>query len=316
MTALFGSMALAAAFCALGAGPGQPEARLAGVRSWGYQLQGSGERPLDLGAVRRSPFDLVVIDYANNGAILTSTQVARLKTRRRGRHRKVIAYMSIGEAEDYRFYWRAAWKAKPPAFMAPENDAWPGNFKVRYWMPGWQQIIVGGGDARSYLDRIIDAGFDGIYLDIIDAFEHFGPEGPLPERSTAATDMAELVIAIARHARVTRGRPDFAVIPQNGPTILFYLSDTNRDRYLDAVDGIGVEDTFYYGDNPENNRLDIQWEAIASIRKFREADKVVLAVDYLTSPRKARNFIKLARRYGFIPYVGRRELDRLVIQPE
>ncbi|MCX5769013.1 MAG: hypothetical protein NTZ09_01885 [Candidatus Hydrogenedentes bacterium] len=31
--------------------------------------------------------------------------------------------------------------------------------------------ILGGPDA--YLDRIITAGFDGVYLDIIDAFEYF-----------------------------------------------------------------------------------------------------------------------------------------------
>ena len=48
---------------------------------------------------------------------------------------------------------------------------WEGNYKVRYWEEDWQAIIYG--DADSYLQKILDAGFDGVYLDIIDAFEYF-----------------------------------------------------------------------------------------------------------------------------------------------
>ena len=79
--------------------------------------------------------------------------------------------MSIGEAEDYRFYWDTAWESNEPEWLEGENPDWPGNYKVQYWEPDWQAIIFGGPDA--YLDIIIAAGFDGVYLDIIDAFEYF-----------------------------------------------------------------------------------------------------------------------------------------------
>jgi len=79
--------------------------------------------------------------------------------------------MSIGEAEDYRFYWNTAWAISPPSWMEAENPDWPGNYKVKYWDPAWQAMIYGN-DA-SYLKKILDAGFDGVYLDIIDAFEYF-----------------------------------------------------------------------------------------------------------------------------------------------
>jgi len=42
---------------------------------------------------------------------------------------------------------------------------------VQYWDTEWQEIIYG--NSESYLKKIIDAGFDGVYLDIIDAFEYF-----------------------------------------------------------------------------------------------------------------------------------------------
>ena len=83
--------------------------------------------------------------------------------------------MSIGEAEDYRYYWREDWVAEPPSWLADENPDWPGNYKVRYWDTDWQSIIYGTGD--SYLGQILAAGFDGVYLDIIDAFEYFEEYG-------------------------------------------------------------------------------------------------------------------------------------------
>lgn len=49
-----------------------------------------------------------------------------------GKH-LILAYMSIGEAEDYRYYWKDEWKDHPPGWMAGENPDWPGNYKVKYW---------------------------------------------------------------------------------------------------------------------------------------------------------------------------------------
>ena len=58
-----------------------------------------------------------------------------------------------------------------PYFLAEENPDWEGNYKVKYWNTDWQNIIYGNNNA--YVKKIIDAGFDGVYLDIIDAFEYF-----------------------------------------------------------------------------------------------------------------------------------------------
>ena len=79
--------------------------------------------------------------------------------------------MSIGEAEDYRYYWDSDWEPGHPSWIEEENPDWPGNYKVKYWNSSWQDIIYGNGD--SYLQKILDQGFDGVYLDIIDAYEYF-----------------------------------------------------------------------------------------------------------------------------------------------
>lgn len=122
-------------------------------------------------AISATNFDVAIIDAFFRGATpLTASQVAALKVKQNGGRRLVIAYMSIGEAENYRTYWQPGWATTAPAWLAGENPSWPGNFKVRYWQPAWQQLIVGPG---GYLEGLLDAGFDGTYLDIIDAFDYF-----------------------------------------------------------------------------------------------------------------------------------------------
>ncbi|HUY00559.1 MAG TPA: endo alpha-1,4 polygalactosaminidase, partial [Candidatus Deferrimicrobium sp.] len=124
-----------------------------------------------LDAIRATNYDLVLIDLFYEEEQLNQTEVASLKVKANGGARLVIAYMSIGEAEDYRYYWQSAWTTNPPSWVEEENPDWPGNYKVRYWDPDWQSIIYGNNE--SYVKKILDVGFNGVYLDIIDAFEYF-----------------------------------------------------------------------------------------------------------------------------------------------
>lgn len=122
-------------------------------------------------AVEETNYDLIIMDFYHDETSYTTEEIARLKFKANGGRRLLIAYMSIGEAEDYRYYWNDDWTGSPPDWMEGENPDWEGNYKVRYWHSGWQDIVFGNAD--SYLQRILTAGFDGVYLDIIDAFEYF-----------------------------------------------------------------------------------------------------------------------------------------------
>jgi len=124
-----------------------------------------------LDAVRETNYDIIIIDLFYEDAALSASEVATLKIKVNRGSRLIIAYMSIGEAEDYRYYWQTEWETDPPSWLAEENPEWPGNYKVHYWNKDWQNIICGHND--SYLKKILDVGFDGVYLDIIDAFEYF-----------------------------------------------------------------------------------------------------------------------------------------------
>ena len=134
--------------------------------------EGFPAREAFLEALGNTDYDLVLVDLFYDDQALSAAEVAGLKRKANGGSRLVIAYMSVGEAEDYRYYWSPAWDSRPPGWLAAENPHWPGNYKVRYWEKDWQAIIYGSEDA--YLERVLAAGFDGVYLDIIDAFEYFG----------------------------------------------------------------------------------------------------------------------------------------------
>lgn len=121
--------------------------------------------------VSATNYDAIIMDLFHNEQIFTSEEIEQLKTKQNGGKRLIICYMSIGEAEDYRYYWQSGWTVGDPDWLLEENPDWEGNYKVKYWQTGWQNIIYGNNN--SYLDKIMDAGFNGVYLDIIDAFEYF-----------------------------------------------------------------------------------------------------------------------------------------------
>ena len=122
-------------------------------------------------AIIATSYDVILMDAFFNEEIWTANEIELLKTKANGGKRLVISYMSIGEAEDYRYYWQADYNNNPPEWLSDVNPDWPGNYKVKYWFDSWKSVIYGNSEA--YTDRLLNAGFDGTYLDIIDGYEYF-----------------------------------------------------------------------------------------------------------------------------------------------
>ena len=146
---------------------------LSDAKNFLYLINGNGFSSKDefINSLKNTNYDLIITDLFQNDSPFTASETAKLKIKNSGASRLLICYMSIGEAEDYRYYWKKEWKQRKPSWLEKENPEWKGNYKVKYWDTEWKSIIFGSDDA--YLDRILAAGFDGVYLDIIDAFEYF-----------------------------------------------------------------------------------------------------------------------------------------------
>ncbi|MFQ6033499.1 MAG: hypothetical protein ACE5KR_01400, partial [Candidatus Bipolaricaulia bacterium] len=80
-------------------------ASLQGLRSFLYQLQNA-----DVEEIIRSGFKLVVMDYSKDGSDEERYSPEEIR-QLRDHGITPLAYLSIGEAEDYRFYWQEAWDA-------------------------------------------------------------------------------------------------------------------------------------------------------------------------------------------------------------
>ena len=174
-------------------------------------------RQVWLDTLRNSNYDVIYIDSfynhrarPENQTPLTKAEVESLKTKKNGGRRQVIAYLSIGSAEQNRWYcqddWiiqldpseNSSWAMKNGYYDEDEDEYFPpeegcppwlaisygGQYDeesiVAWWHPEWRDIIVRGnsiyhhkttGDNTSSIDRILDQGFDGVYLDNVGVFE-------------------------------------------------------------------------------------------------------------------------------------------------
>ncbi|MFN4199053.1 MAG: endo alpha-1,4 polygalactosaminidase [Flavobacterium sp.] len=121
-----------------------------------------------LQALRNYNADLLIIDLYYLSFQLTAQDVQSLKTKSNGSKRKVIAYMNIGAAENWRYYWNSDWKLNKPGWLKKKYSGYDNEIWVEFWHPAWQKIIFQGKD--SYLQKIIDTDFDGVYLDNVEAY--------------------------------------------------------------------------------------------------------------------------------------------------
>ena len=302
------------------------------VNNWGYMLQGAGGSTLDPAVLAQSGYDLIVTDFSRDGSganMFSATEVANIKNGPGGVS-VVAAYVSIGEASEFRDHWNTSWTndgtavgaltANAPDWLGPNNPDWPESRKVRYWDSDWQDEVFNAA-GTGWLDQVIAQGFDAAYLDIVDAYYFWGQEvsaadqkpGDPANAQDAAARMIDFITALTAHARATN--PDFFVIPQNGAFILDDLGNdpARRTAYLDAVGAIGVEDIYFSGNQDENNPYAPDADAINILQQDFLANGIpVFTVEYVDQPGNTANFYDQAVTDGFVPFVApKRALDHL-----
>jgi cysteinyl-tRNA synthetase, unknown class len=278
-----------------------------GVRSWAAQMQ-----DLDVATAAQAPVDLIVTDAtsgARGGKALTVDDVQRLKSKPDGARRLAISYLSIGESEDYRpEYFDSEYMTEDaPDWLLKENKTWKGNRLIRFCQEGWQKTILGDEDGRSLysslepspLYRLIELGFDGVYLDRVDVYSEVMKECP-----DAAAKMVEFVARLATHAR--KKNPRFIVILQNAEELLAY------PKMVSAIDAIAKEDLFYGVDHSEReNDRGMVDSVLAHLTRATAAGRPIFVLDYLNDPAKRAADKAKIEQHGFIPYFGPRKLDQL-----
>lgn len=323
--------------------------RVSDVKRWLLLLNNPLESEV-IARIASSRHDMVVIDFLPSIKGRESTDMRGIVSRLRAREgdtppRLVIAYLNIGQAEDYRSYWRANWRPGHPDFIISDDpDGWAGNFPVAYWDTRWQAVLTG---EDGLIAQIAAAGFDGLYLDWVGGYEF----EPVVARARAAgidpaDAMTSLVASVS--ARMKALRPGAIIIPQNAPGLWL------RDEFLGVIDAVVQEHTWFAGtdDNamlgdcplPRNEEeaegsaaylaslpplclKDWREDPGSSLRyasedyllplfaRARAADKVVFTVDYALIASNIARVVHESRSHGFVPFVGARPLTDYVEPP-
>ena len=279
--------------------------------SFAYILQADSfakTKPAAVAKLKESGRDWIVLDAAFAGD--TPWERTDLDTIRSGKAgRKMVAYLSIGEAEDYRSYWQSDWvrngkrTAAAPVWLGIENPEWKGNYQVKYWSADWQKLML------AAIDDAMARGFDGLYLDIVDGFQTYeqGADGCLDDRMNPETkqtyrrDMVDWVKAITARARTKN--PAALVIPQNGSQL------TAHKDFVEVISAQGIEDLFTNGKKlqPASHTDEI----LGHLKTLALAKKPVLLIEYPKTPERQALSKKLAKENGLVWLVTDRQLKTL-----
>ena len=321
---------------------------LSEVKYWAYQIQ-KLDSPGAVDALAASRYDMLVVDptVTSNFDYNAGEMVRKLKASKayEGVHRKlVIAYIDIGQAEEWRWYWHgrptfeengrcqtkyiteiqkwAAW------VVACDPDGWAGNYPVAFWDPAWREVVLTGttlGSSlnlyfNSILDEVVRDGFDGVYLDWVEAWEMDEVrQRATDEGKDSGTEMLNLIRGIRDYGR--QANKSFVVIQQNSSEL---LSEVGITALRGAVDAIAQEGVWWDGDaidddwnNPagydQATGQDLIDYYLPRLRNYKNNGFPVFVCEYAVV--QAEDAYSKARAEGFVGYATRRPLSRLTTTP-
>jgi len=269
--------AAAVVFTAVGSGQASASQSIVkSAQSWAYQLQGG------MGRISSSAADVVVIDPDHAGS------AARFKTKPDGSRRAVVAYLSIGEAETWRSYWKSCCSQGSPSWLTGKTQGWANNYVVKFWDPAWKAIVA------KRVASILAKGYDGLYLDRVDSYETLSAPGG------SRAEMIKFVKEISAQAHAIKS--DVAVLVQNAEELL------DSDSYVAAIDGVAKEDLLHgVNHDGRRNSAGMIASSVGHLKRAKARGKAVFVVEYLSGG-SASSAASEIRRLGFVPSFAGRDL--------
>ncbi len=224
-----------------------------------------------MASTKRSNADVAVVDPDHAGS------AEKYKSKAKGGKRAVLAYISVGEAEEGRSYM----KGSKQSWNTGRTQGWSGNYAAKYWDEDWKRIV------KSRVRDALAKGYDGVYLDRVDTYENTKAPGGSREQ------MVKFVKEVAAEARSKKSNA--AVVVQNAEELL-----TDKS-YVAAIDGIAKED-LYHGINHrgERNSQSNVNSSKSYLKSAKSQGKAVFVVEYLNGD-TADKVAGEARRDGFVP---------------
>lgn len=237
-----------------------PEELLQQARTWVYDINLYDEG--DVKMLAESNYDVVIVDTGD----IDEDGVKQIKA---DGNKLVFSYLSIGQAETYRDYWKEDWDANSPDWLDFPDPNWEGCFNIKFWDEEWKRILFGS--EGSSLDKIISEGFDGVYLDTAGT-DYWSSLDDVD----AEEEMLKLIEEISSYAK-SRDK-HFLIIPQN----LGFMEGDYSERLKNKIDAVGQEEVFYGFENKDGKEtpVSVSRSVVNKLDKYKENGLPVFVIDY------------------------------------
>lgn len=319
----------------------RPAQGLDAVTHWLYLIDVNLDEDT-VAQITDSTYDMVVIDFITSEAANVDYPLAEvIATWQDAEHPKlVIAYIDIGQAESYRTYWQPGWGIGDPHWIiSADPDGWAENYPVAYWYDEYRDIWLA---EDGYIAQIAAAGFDGIYLDWVEAYDDTNviafaeAEGTDPiqemiwwveDLSAALREHNPAAVVIGQNAAELAGYPDYVAVidaiaqeqvwfdggADNDPPGDCPLPRTEADIDSPAyVASLSEACRTQYEAYPESTlHVSSEWY-LDDLEAAQVQGLVIFTVDYALDPENVAWVYRESRKHGFVPFVSNRNLDQFL----
>ncbi|MDD4734741.1 MAG: endo alpha-1,4 polygalactosaminidase [Kiritimatiellae bacterium] len=239
--------------------------------------------------------------YGNDRDVLTANPLIELLvldadelgplTKEEKNKRLCLAYLSVGEAEDFRMYWQGI---RNKSWVLGSNPDWAGDHLVDVRSKEWRRLVT-----DEVAPRLMAAGYDGFMLDTLDTAETLLQSDPVSFAGVKEA-MAELVLTL-------RNRwPDAVILVNRGFDILPLITPQ-----IDGVLVEGVRSTmdFKHGQSRMLTTDECIWIE-KKLEAVQHAGLPVFALDYVVppDPEQATAVYHRLQRLGYRPLISTPDL--------
>lgn len=246
----------------------------------------------ELPAGRFAEYDLVVLDgeYAAPLAVLN----AQGKT--------VLGYISFGEGETYRSYYK---DLKAKKIFLRKNPQWKGHIVIDVRKNEWKDYLI-----NTLIPTVLARGFGGVMFDTVDSPLDIGARTEAEKQEMAQASIALLceVRSMFPNIKIMINR-GFDILPEAAPCIDMLMGESTRtDLQLESK---------------KTPRLlsDEEYASYVDVMKRAQLANPALKIytlDYWpqTDPEGIRKIYTTQRSNGFIPYVSTMDLQKVYSEPQ
>jgi cysteinyl-tRNA synthetase, unknown class len=249
-------------------------------------LEKIGHANIDLGIISR---------LAAHGRPYSKSEITRAK-----RNKWLLAYVDVGEAQQHEWYYDELFLNGSPPWSLERNRRHPGNVRVLLDAPEWNAIIL------ETINRVIEAGFDGVELDVLDVYwNKVYPGGSSPANQAKAVKLACKIAKFAR-ARV----PSFKIVVNNASDLAGKFPE-----YKTCVDATIGESVWWFNTSTRRDKQYTQFQ-LKYLAQNQKAGLKVLVMDKTVIPKDGAFVYRESRKRGWLPFVSDWYLSSFPLEPQ